>query len=194
MAYTTYFDLTMRPGQGGPDEAPSWDRLGRIWRITHGASRNIGVPFAVAFPHWMRDGFSLGAILRVFVQDAESAEHLYAALEQVPGITDLAKGSCVRHVSGIPHIFEAYLMRRIPSGISKARKTVSADTQRLLHDKARLRRLAQQQGLPFVRMRSSTGHGFRLVVERIAASVDAQGAPNGYGLSRATQIVALPVV
>lgn len=194
MAYTTYFDLTMRPGQRGPDEAPSWDRLGRIWRITHGASRNIGVPFAVAFPHWMREGFGLGAILRVFAQDTESAERLYDALERVSGIRDLAEGSRVHSVSGVPHIFEAYLMHRIPSGISKTRKTLSADTQQILRDNARLRRLTQQQGLPFVRMRSSTGHGFRLVVERIAASVDAQGAPNGYGLSRATQIVALPVV
>lgn len=194
MAYTTYFDLTLRPGQAGPDEAPAWDRLGRVWRVTHGASQKVDVPFAVAFPGWMREGFGLGPTLRVFVQDAGSAERLYDAIERAPGIGDLITGSRVRTAQGTPQAFEAYLMHRIPSGASKARKTIPADVQQTLRESARIRRLTQQQGLPFVRMRSSTGNGFRLVIERIAAAENAEGTPNGYGLSRATQIVGLPVM
>ena len=194
MAYITYFDLTLSPGQAGPDEAPAWDRLGRVWRVTHGASRKIGVPFAVAFPGWMREGFGVGPTLRIFVQDAGSAERLYDAIERTPGIGGLITGSRVRAVQGTPQAFEAYLMHRIPSGISKTRKTIPADVQQTLRESARLRRLTQQQGLPFVRMRSSTGNGFRLVIERVATTADTEGVPNGYGLSRTTQIVALPVI
>ncbi|MDA8390732.1 MAG: type I-F CRISPR-associated endoribonuclease Cas6/Csy4 [Gammaproteobacteria bacterium] len=194
MAYTTYFDLSLRPGQADPDEAPAWDRLGRVWRIIHVAGRQAGAPFAVAFPGWMRDGFGLGPTLRVFVEDGGVADRLYDAIERAPGIGALVNGSRVRIVPEAPQSFEAYLMHRISSGISKTRKTIPTDVQQTLRESARLRRLTQQKGLPFVRMRSSTGHGFRLVVERIAAAGDAKGVPNGYGLSRTTQVVALPVV
>jgi hypothetical protein len=142
----------------------------------------------------MREGFGLGPTLRVFVQDAGSAERLYDTIERAPGIGDLVTGSRIRTVQGTPQSFEAYLMHRIPSGVSKTRKTIPANVQQALRESARLRRLTQQQGLPFVRMRSSTGHGFRLVIERIAAAADIGGTPNGYGLSRTTQLVALPVV
>lgn len=191
MAYTTYFDLTLRHD---PDGVPLWDRLGRAWRITHVASRQAGAPFAVAFPGWMREGFGLGATLRVFVRGADVADRLYEAIERAPGVADLVDGSRVRSIKGSSGAFEAYLMHRIPSGVSKTRKAVPADVEEALHRQARARRLAQQQGLPYVRMRSSTGNGFRLVVERIQVTPADEGIPNGYGLSRATQIVALPIV
>lgn len=194
MTYTAYFDLTLRSGQGGPDEAPAWDRLGRVWRLVHGVSRKQDISFAVAFPYWMQEGFTLGPVLRIFMRDRESAERMYDAIEQAPGIVDLVTGSRIRRAPEAPAAFEAYIMHRIPSGISKVRKTIPAEVQEILRAAARQRRLTQQQGLPFVRMRSSTGNLFRLVIDRLSAPPDAQGVPNGYGLSRPTQIVALPVM
>ncbi len=189
MPFDTYFDLTIRPD---PD-IPSWDCLGQVWRMVHGASAASGVEFAVAFPEWMRDGFTLGKMLRIFTQGSPNSERLYDAIERAPRITEFASGSRVRSVKGAT-AFEAYMMRRIPSGVSKTVKSLPLDVKVALQDGARMRRLARQQSLPFVRMRSSTGRGFRLVIDRVAASPDQQGRPNGYGLSRMTQIVALPVV
>jgi hypothetical protein len=113
-------------------------------------------------------------------------------LEKVPAFEDLATGSRIRKVERADS-YEAFLMHRIPSGVSKA-GPIPIEVKRSMRDKALERRIAQQQHLPFVRMRSSTGNGFRLVIERIAASPDQTDDPNGYGLSRSTQIVALPVV
>ncbi len=189
MPFDTYFDLRLRPE---PD-IPSWDRLGRLWHLVHAAGARSETAFAVAFPQWMRNGFGFGDILRVFTTDSARAEALYDALEQMPQAPDLAEGSRVRRAHP-SDAFEAFLMHRIPSGISKHRKTVSLERAQALHQESLRRRIAQQQQLPFVRMRSSSGNAFRLVVERIVANPDQQGAPNGYGLSRASQIVALPVV
>lgn len=191
MTYTTFFDLVLRPCH---DDIPAWDRMGGIWRIVHVAGKRSGVLFAVAFPGWMREGFCLGNTLRVFVSGPGGAELLYDAIDTAPGVQDLVEGLRVRSIKAAPAAFEAYLMRRIPSGVSKTRKTLPADVELDLHARARQRRLAQQQGLPYVRMRSSTGNGFRLVIERVHAQGTEDGVPNGYGLSRATQIIALPVV
>lgn len=193
--YCTYFDLRLRPDP----EVPAWDRLGRVLRIVHVAGANTGTPsgtpFAIAFPDYMLEGFSLGQRLRVFTQDTQGAEALYDGIEQAPMAADLAEGSRVRRAPQGVAEFEAYRMHRIPSGTSKG-GAIAPEVKRELQAQARLRRLEQQQqqGLPFLRMRSSTGHGFRLVIERIRADPAQQGKPNGYGLSRQTQIVALPVL
>lgn len=189
MPFDTYFDLTMRPD---PD-IPVWDCIGQVWRMVHVAGVISGVDFAVAFPGWMAEGFTVGNTLRVFAQGAQASERLYDEIEKAPRLLEFAEGSRVRSAKNAT-AFEAYMMRRVPSGVSKIRKSIPLDAQLQLQADARARRLAQQQSLPFVRMRSSTGKAFRLTIDRVAAAAEHQGRPNGYGLSRSTQIVALPVV
>ena len=189
MAYRTYFDLTLRPDP----EIPAWDRMGALWRDVHRAGAKSKVAFAVAFPGWMREGFTLGPTLRVFTAGDSGANAIYDALEATPGVADIALGSRVK-TAAQTNVFEAYRMHRIPSGVSKMRRNIPLDIAQALQQKAKVRRLAQQANLPFVWVRSSSGHKFKLVVERIAADPDEQGNPNGYGLSRATQTVALPLV
>lgn len=190
MGYRTYFDLKLRPD---PD-IPEWDRMGALWRFAHQASAASKTPFAVAFPAWMSAGFTLGTVLRVFTRSEDDANAIYEGLEANPRCADLAEGTRVKSVKSDPALFEAYRMHRLPSGVSKARRTVPLDVAQTLQAQARERRLAQQASYPFVVMRSSKGQKFRLVVERIAAQADANGEPNGYGLSRTSQAVALPVV
>ena len=189
MPFDTYFDLKLRP----ESDIPSWDRLARLWHLVHTAGTHSGTPFAVAFPLWMRNGFGFGEVLRVLSDGSVRAEALYDALEKMPQASDLAEGSRVRRAPP-SNLFESFLMHRIPSGVSKNRRLVSLERAQELREKALRRKIAQQQSLPFVRMRSSSGHAFRLVVERVAADGTESGAPNGYGLSRVSQIVALPVI
>lgn len=190
MAYRTYFDLTLQPDP----EIPVWDRMGALWRLVHQSSAASKTPFAVAFPSWMGEGFTFGPVLRVFARSEAQANAIYDGLDANPRCADLAKGSRVKTAPPDAVCFEAYRMHRLPSGASKARRTVPLDVAQALQSQARDRRLAQQTAYPFVVMRSSSGHKFRLVVERTAADPVQSGEPNGYGLSRATQIVALPVL
>jgi len=190
MSFGTYFDLRLRPDPGVPD----WDRLGRMLRIVHVAGAQSATPFAIAFPDYMsEDKFTLGQRLRVFTQEAQGAEALYDGIERAPMAADLAEGSRIRCAPQGVAEFEAYRMHRLPSAPSKA-GAIAPELKRELQAQALLRRLEQQQVLPFLRMRSSTGHGFRLVIERIRVAASDRGQPNGYGLSRQTQIVALPVL
>jgi len=189
MPLETYFDLRL---SRDPD-IPAWERLGRLWHLVHSAASRSAVPFAVSFPLWMQGGFGFGETLRLFTPDQAHAESLYDALEKAPQAADLAERSRIRKVHAT-QTFEAFLMHRIPSGPSKARKNVDLERAQELREQALRRRIAQQHHLPFVRMRSSSGHAFRLVVERIAATGTETGAPNGYGLSRTSQVVALPVI
>ena len=191
MPFDTYFDLTVR--QDTETDIPHWDCMGQVWRIVHVAGGMTGDAFAVAFPEWMRSGFTLGGTLRVFTRGDDAAQRMYDAIEQAPRFAVFAQGSRVRSVKNA-QAFEAYKMHRIPSGPSKGRKIIDLQAQTMLRERSRRRLLTQQSSLPFVRMRSSSGRGFRLVIERVVAKADQQGSPNGYGLSRTTQIVALPVV
>ena len=185
----TYFELRLRRTDGALETG----QMSRLWHLVHTSAARSGIAYAVSFPRWMLGGFGFGDILRVFTADTTSAEALYDPLEQMHQAPDLADGSRVRRAP-TPGACEAFLMHRIPSAVSKRRKTVSLERAQALREESLRRRIAWQQHLPFVRMRSSSGNAFRLVVERIAANPDQQGIPNGYGLSRASQIVALPVV
>lgn len=194
MTYDTYFDITLNPDVGGdPDAVPAWEALSLAWRAVHGASRRTETPFAVAFPRWMREGFTLGGVMRIFVQGMDVADRLYDAIDEVPQWQAWAYGSRIRKVPKEPQAYESYRMRRLPSGVSRQRKTITLEEQLALRDRARSRILVQQQGLPFVRMRSSSGNLFRLVIERQYVSAPTDGVPNSYGLSRATQVVAVPI-
>lgn len=184
MKFGAYFDAVALADA----ELAPWVQLGRILKLMHGASAATRHPFAIAFPDWMEQGFTLGKRLRVFTLDREAGEGLQDALS--PEVEDWCVSTRVRTAPATDH-YVAYLMHRIPSGISRP-DAPDAQHRRELQAQARSRRIAQQQALPFLTMRSSKGHKFRLVIERVTASADASGKPNGYGLSRASQIVALP--
>lgn len=184
MKFSAYFDAVALADA----ELAPWDQLGRVLKLMHGASAASKNPFAIAFPDWMEKGFTLGKRLRVFTLDRDAGEAMQEALP--PEVEDWCVCSRVRPAPATDH-YTAYLMHRIPSGISRP-NAPDAERWRGLQAQARDRRIAQQRSLPFLTMRSSKGHKFRLVIERIEASADAGGRPNGYGLSRSTQIVALP--
>lgn len=190
MAFDRYFDLTLRE----ETEIPQWDLLGAVWREVHRASGRTGIPFAVAFPKWMTRGFTFGETLRIFTESDAAVQTLYDAVEFETRALDFATGSRVR-IAKDPARFEAYRMHRLPSGVSKTSREIPLERRQVLQEQARQRRLVQQQGLPSVPMRSSTGHPFRLTVERMDCAAETPlGKPNGYGLSRETQIVPVPVV
>lgn len=189
--YMAYFNVSVNPDA---QEMPQAVLLGAAWHHVHKAAAGVATPFAVAFPDWMSKGFTMGNRIRVFAEDKPSAEKILDAIGRVPGHRDLADETTVYGVPGDVIRREAFLMRRLPSGVSKNRKTVALEHARELQEHARVRRTAEQRGLPFVWMRSSTGNQFKLVVERVAVDGDASGRPNGYGLSRSTQIVGLPVM
>lgn len=188
--FGVYFDLTLHK----EPEIPLWDRMGRLLRITHVGSKDTQTPFAIAFPGWMREGYTLGDTMRVFVEDENGAVAICESIEAAPGMRDLAIGSRIKKADGSGEL-EAYLMHRISSGASKGGK-IPYEEKVAYQEQARARRIAEQEALklPFLRMRSSSGNGFRLVIERIKVGALTQALPNGYGLSRATQVVALPVV
>lgn len=189
--FQAYFTVSVNPDA---HEMPQPALLGAVWRHLHQAAAKAKIPFAVAFPDWMSKGFTMGNRIRVFAEDRSRADSLIEALQRIPGYRDIADETRVYVVREGTSRQEAFLMRRLPSGVSKNRKTVSLELAKELQDHARVRRMAEQRGLPFVWMRSSTGHQFKLVVERIGVEGDSSGLPNGYGLSRATQIVSLPVI
>jgi len=188
-----FFDLTQKPDT----RSDSWAQIGFFWRKIHCASSVLAIPFAVSFPGWMQQGFGLGSRLRVFFEDTQQADAVFERLAAMPmGGDDEGFESIVSRTRKAtnPKGHEAFLMHRISSGISKRSSDIAFEDRLAMQKMARARRIAQQQHLPFVPMGSSSGNKFRLVIERIAADPSQTGAPNGYGLSRTSQIIALPVI
>ncbi len=181
-----YFDIVM-----AKSDIPEWDVVGQVWRFLHNASAHTKAKFAIAFPQYMEKGFTLGKIVRVFCASREDANAINDWLTK----SDCLDYGTIGSVSEIkqPVSYEAYLMKRIPSGISKRETDIAIERRRELQEKRKQRLIAEQASLPFVRMRSSSGNLFKLVFERVKASADFCGEPNGYGLSRASSIVAVPV-
>lgn len=184
MNYHTYFDLKIHEDP----EIPSWDLIGRVWRIVHVAGGSTHTPFAISFPNAMNKGFGLGQVMRVFTTSQEHAEKMYDSIEAYQGIGDLVEKSRIRRIDNVSR-YECYVMQRL-SG--KKDNFVDVEARRL-------RQLAQQQHLPFIRMRTSKGNLFKLVFDRLefdASQLEglSLGEPNGYGLSRRTSLVLLPII
>lgn len=188
--FKSYFNLHLKPAQ----DIPRWDVLGRAWREVHRAGAKSAIPFAVAFPEWMKNGYTVGDVLRVFVLDTEQANRLCDAIEPVLDEGDIATVSRVLDVPEKAGVWEAYRMRRLSGPVSKNRKTVLLDAAIEMRHQANSHQRKLQASLPFVWMRSGSGQKFKLVIERVAGDPLWQGEPNGYGLSRATQMIGLPVL
>ena len=189
MTYSTYFDLTLHEYP----EIPLWDTLSRVWRIVHVAGASTQQTFAIAFPKKMEKGFSLGTVVRIFTTSEEAANAIYDSIEAAPGIDDLLSKSRIRHVDTANITgYEAYTMKRIAGKLSNA---LANDPARAEQQAQRiLRQKSQQQHLPFVRMRTSKGLLFKLVIEHAFVHPESTGLPNGYGLSRKHDVAALPVL
>lgn len=186
MAYRDYFDLSIIPDEMMPRNMV----MSKLWRELHRAGAHANTSFAVAFPRYGENG--LGSVLRVFAGNAADARFLQEYMGRLTVVRDYAYTSdiLVTHSQR----YEAFMMARITSGPSKAykrsRQDVATEVQRLARD----RRIRAQRHLPFAHMTTSTNLHFRLVVNRVSLDADSFGLPNGYGLSRSTQVVALPVV
>lgn len=193
MRPTHYFELTLTPSDSILLYYPTKHILcGAIWRAVHGLAAHLRIPFAIAFPDVSNDPPGLGERLRLFGEGEAAIRTLRDAWMSAPGYQDGASASAL-HPAPVTPAFEAYFMRRLPSAPSHASKTISLATRTALQDAARERRRIEQVDLPFAWMTSSSGRTFRLVVERLPVTPGHCGLPNGYGLSRATEVLALPV-
>ncbi|WP_172437718.1 type I-F CRISPR-associated endoribonuclease Cas6/Csy4 [Acidithiobacillus marinus] len=179
----------------GPSHASH--RLGALWKSVHRLSAHHHIPFAVAFPHWMqkRGAPGFGDVLRIFTETPESGTKMH------DNLMSESDYSCV--LSPVFHAppdeaiqgWEAFMMLRLPSGVSKTRKSIPLDQAIALQKQAWERRALDLKGKPYVlMMASSSGQRFRLTVDRqvLTGTSSGGGEPNGYGLSRATQTIALP--
>lgn len=202
-----FMDLHAVPG----DDLPFRVAAGAALRIIHGASARTGVRFAIAFPGYGADRPGAGATpldgdrkiigskLRVFASGTDALQVLMASDGALARLKAFCVAGTVLPVDpAAVRGHEAYILRRLPSGISKKRKSISEDRQREMREAHRAKLKARQRGLPFLPMRSSGGAVFSLTFERVSvtpgeAEAMRDGEANGYGLSRSESIVALPV-
>lgn len=197
----SYFDILLLSGPTAPGARPSHAShcLGSLWRSVHRLSAHRHIPFAAAFPHWMqkRGAPGFGDVFRIFTETLEGCAEIRDNLME--DSDDRYGLSPVSHVPSAESIqtWEAFLMLRLPSGVSKTRKNIPMDQAEALQKKAWERRVLGLKNKPYVLMTtSSSGQHFRLIVDRqmLARESLGSGTPNGYGLSRATQTIALPVL
>lgn len=181
-----YFDLYLKSG----DLRSTRDAMGKAWRIAHGCANAVQTQMAVAFPHYV-EGRSLGDVLRVFTPSEEKADALARHIGDAHCtlIDDMSLTECASQAP----ITMAFFMERMPSNLPER---LSGDKGWVKHrDELRQRALQRQREYPFAPMQSSTGHQFLLKVRReIVQSQAHNGVPNAYGLSRKTQVIALPMV
>lgn len=178
----------------GPSHASH--RLGTLWKSVHRLSAHHHIPFAVAFPHWMqkRGAPGFGDVLRIFTETRDGGikihDNLMAEGDDHCTLSPLSPVPPDEAIQG----WEAFLMLRLPSGVSKTRKNIPMDQAKVLQKKAWERRVLDLKDKPYVLMTaSSSGQCFRLTVDRqMLTGTSSGGEPNGYGLSRATQTIALP--
>lgn len=185
-----YFDLRLRPSS---DDIPTWDRFGRILRAVHVAGVHSGTPFAIDFPRSMSEGFTLGDTLRVFVESTSGADKVCDSLDGVDWFADEVEGSRIK-VVGSPKAYSALVHHSIPGGVLKPRDGFSMEAQAQRRAATKAERYARTAHLPYLKIRSSSNKVFNLRLERISATSDQMGSPNGYGVSRPSQIIALPVL
>lgn len=169
-----------------------------------------GVPFALAFPDM--EGKLFGKRLRVFGSEVDldavydrlttSQVDDYAKIRRVRAVSD-----AVKEIAEIK--YESFFMLR-PKTIGKLKKDL-----KLLHRKGKRsysefpsdilddilpkldKKNAHLARTPYLNVRSNTsGAEFKLYIERRPheGDIDLEAAPNGYGLSRQSHVIALPVI
>lgn len=195
--YDHYFEITVNAEKTNP-YLRKGSLVGIAWRQVHQAAARASIPFAVSLPDFQLAFRSVGQRLRIFTEGAAGAEKILAGIRDLPGAeTHLTFGAVTAVDLQKSHAYEAYFMQRLPHSPSKKRKTIPWEEAVEFQKRAAERRMAEQRHLPFVWMESSTGRTFKLVIERKVALYGEPpelGQPNGYGLSRKSQVVSLPII
>jgi len=189
MKLTTYIDIIARPG----GEVTLHDVMSFLVQQLHHASRHGKL--ALAFPN-MGKKPGLGDFVRVFSEDIETLNRLSDFLEKNPRVDEYAIVRRPKTVPGGIAEYECYSYFRLSHGLSKARRARLGERGELLQQlnmNGREKRRLLLDGLPFVTLYSSTTKSqFRLHVRRSPCAYS-EGEPNGYGLSRKSQVLAIPV-
>jgi hypothetical protein len=150
-------------------------------RVVHGICAAQGAQFAVAFPQ-AKTGQNPhpGSVLRVFMEDRAVMEGLLDRIEThdvIPGYVHIDR------------------VRQVPEGTEGTESTpgsIGSVSYELVRIPAasknvplRMKRIAEGDALPFVKMVSRTGNTFslRFRVTKQRAPSSLQCEPNGYGLS-----------
>jgi CRISPR-associated endoribonuclease Cas6/Csy4 subtype I-F len=189
MKLTAYLDIIARPG----GEVTLHDVMSFLVQQLHHASRHGKI--ALAFPN-MGKKPGLGDFVRVFAEDIETLNRVSDFLANNPRVDEFA---IVRRPKPVPAgvtEYECFSYFRLSHGLSEDRRIrlgERADLLQRINAKCRDNRRAGLDGLPFVTLYSSTTKSqFRLHVQRSPCAYS-EGEPNGYGLSRKSQVLAIPV-
>jgi CRISPR-associated endoribonuclease Cas6/Csy4 subtype I-F len=189
MKLTAYLDIIARSG----GEVTLHDVLSFIVQQLHYASRFGKI--ALAFPN-MGKKPGLGDFVRAFAEDIETLNRVSDFLADNPRVDEYA---IVRRPKQIPNgiaEYECFSYFRVSHGLSEPRRARLGERAEVLQKinmkcRENCRQLLDE--LPFVTLYSSTTKSqFRLHVRRSSCKYS-EGEPNGYGLSRKSQVVAIPV-
>jgi len=179
------------------------DVMSLIVQQVHHASR-FGA-LAIAFPT-MGEKPGLGDKVRVFAESLETLNKVCDFFESNPRLDEYAIVRRAKPIPESPRSFEVFMQRRFSHGISAARRAKLGErASRLDQVNAEIREKQTERlnrfdskgqnksGIPFATVYSSTTKSqFKLHVERVPCEYS-EGTPNGYGLSRKGNLVAIPV-
>jgi CRISPR-associated endoribonuclease Cas6/Csy4 subtype I-F len=189
MKLSAYLDVIARPG----GEVTLHDVLSFIVQQLHYASTCGKI--ALAFPN-MGKKPGLGDFVRAFAEDIETLNRVSDFLAENPRVDEYA---IVRRPKPVPSgitQYECFSYFRLPHGLSEPRRArlgERADLLQKINMKCRENRRPLLDETPFVTLYSSTMKSqFRLHIRRSPCEYS-EGEPNGYGLSRKSQVVSIPV-
>ncbi len=192
MKPAAYLDVIARPG----GEVALHDVMSFIVQQLHHASKAGRV--ALAFPG-MGKKPGLGDFVRAFADDIDTLNHVSDFLTSNPRLDEYA---AVRRPKPVPNgvtEYESFNYFRLSHGMSEVRRDRLGDHGKRLEAfnmearRKRADRMNDKSDIAFATIYSSTTRAqFRLHVERRPCSYS-EGEPNGYGLSRKNQVVAIPV-
>ncbi len=195
-----YVDLTTRKGVEIAPGVLASNLMQRVHLFIKEATQ-AGCHVAVAFPD-MVARFGIGERQRWFAEQRETLEALIDRLARDPRFDDYW---IARQIKPVPEACDrqvAYVRYRLSHAVSQARaaRHPRAATLEAINRKMREKRLRYLESTPagigYLDLRSaSTQQQFRLFVQRVDVSpqiMSNASTPDSYGLSRPTQIVALP--
>lgn len=195
-----YVDLTTRKGVEIAPGVLASNLMQGIHPFIKKAAQE-GRYVAVAFPD-MAARFGIGERQRWFAEQRETLEAMLDRLTSDPRFDDYWIARQIKPVPAACDRQVAYVRLRLSHALSQARaaRHPRAATLDEINRKTRNKRLRHLESAPagigYLDLRSaSTQQQFRLFVQRVEAGSDIlldENAPDSYGLSRPTQIVALP--